>query len=117
MTSPIVTFSSYRMCSPRLCRHSRKFGVMEIAISRSSGDCSIICNACDKLCNFAGSGCVADMFATDAAGAGAGLCKTKFVASCDGLALPVRDKIDGEAVEENVARAQDIFNSVFDLDL
>lgn len=57
------------------------------------------------------------MFATDAAGAGAGLCKTKFVARCDGLALPVRDKIDGEAVEENVARAQDIFNGVFDLDL
>ena len=51
-------------------------------------------------------------------GAGTGLCDMEFVVRCGGSAPSVRDKIDEKAVEEdNVAKALDIFNGAFGLDV
>ena len=77
------------------------------------------CKAWDKLCNFARSNCVADMPKADAdVGAGAGLCDMESVVRCGGSAPSVRDKIDDKAVEKDkVARALDIFNGPFGLDV
>ena len=76
------------------------------------------CKACDKLCNLARSNCVADTPVSDTAGAGAGPCEIEFVVRCGGSVPSVRDKIDDKAVEEDkVARALDIFNGAFGLDV
>jgi len=77
------------------------------------------CKACDKLCNLAKLNCVADMPKTDAGtGAGVGLCEIEFVVRCGGSGPSVRDSIDEKAVEDdNVAKALDIFNGAFDVDV
>ena len=52
------------------------------------------------------------------AGASMGLRGAEFVVRSGGSAPSVRDKIDEKAEEEdNVARALDIFNGAFDLDV
>lgn len=77
-----------------------------------------LCKACDKLCNFARSSCIADtpMLDSDAgANAGAGLWEIEFVARWACSTPSVRDSIEDKTVEDDrVARALDIFNGAFD---